>query len=213
MSMKLTKYGHACFIVEDQDKKIIIDPGEYTALPDDLADIIAIVITHEHPDHFCPRHIDAIQQVNPGLQIFSTEAVASQIAGAVVPAVAAAYSAGSFRLVFYGNLHETARPSKPQVKNIGVCINDAIAYPGDSYTQYGKRLKAVLAPASGPWLQIAPAYAFVANAQADIIIPTHDALLSEIGQKSYDAHLREAANEAGSAYRRLAVGESIDITS
>ncbi len=51
--MKLTKYEHACVFLENDDgDKVVIDPGIFTNLPGDLSRIVAIVITHEHPDHF-----------------------------------------------------------------------------------------------------------------------------------------------------------------
>ncbi len=209
--MKLTKYGHACFVVEEQGQKIIVDPGEYTQLPDDLSNIAAVVITHVHSDHFSPPNIEKIRQHNPDVQLFGAQEVVRELPDCTEPAKAHTYQAGPFSLQFYGDLHELARPGKPQIKNIGVCINGAVAYPGDSYAQLGKRVKVIMAPSSAPWLHIAHAYSFVFNAQADMTIPTHDALLSEIGCKVYDAHLREAAESAGSTYKRLGVGESIDI--
>lgn len=209
--MKLTKLGHACFIVEEQGQKLIVDPGAFSELPQDISHAAAVVITHDHGDHFSPENLDKIRDENPEVQIFAAREVAAKLPGSTEPALAHAYQAGPFSLRFYGGLHETIRPGLPPLSNLGICINDTIAYPGDSYAQAGKRVKIIMAPVSAPWLHVSAAYAFVSNAQADTVIPTHDALLSETGQQIYDAHLREAAETAGSTYRRLQTGESIEV--
>ncbi len=211
--MKLTKYGHACFVLELEGQKVIVDPGVFTELPDDIGNVAAVAITHVHSDHFNPESLDKIKAASPDVVFYGAREVVTEYPGVIEPARGHTYMNGPFELRFYGDLHEMARPGKPQVANLGVCVNSLVAYPGDSYAQAGKRVKVIMAPSSAPWLHISAAYAFVFNAQADITIPTHDALLSEIGQRVYDAHLKEAAEQAGSQYRRLAIGESIEISS
>ena len=51
--MKLTKYEHACFTVEDTSGNVlVVDPGSFSknfVVPNN---VVGIVITHEHADHF-----------------------------------------------------------------------------------------------------------------------------------------------------------------
>lgn len=209
--MKLTKYEHACFTVEEQRQKVMVDPGVFTNLPEDISGIVAVVITHKHPDHFNPEHLDKIKTANPNVVFYGSKEVAAEYPAANEPARSHKYQAGPFELVFYGEMHEMIRPGYPQVSNLGVAINGTVAYPGDSFTQLGKRLKVMMTPASAPWLHVRDATAFIANAQAELIIPTHDAMLSEIGHQIYGAHYQATAESAGSTYRRLAVGESIEL--
>src|ERR1700722_20185296 len=52
--MKVTKYPQSCLIVEHNGKRILIDPGSFVAekyKPEDIGQVDAILITHEHPDH------------------------------------------------------------------------------------------------------------------------------------------------------------------
>ena len=51
--MELTKYAHACVSLAKDDARIVIDPGTLT--PDAAAAVAAaeaVLITHEHADHF-----------------------------------------------------------------------------------------------------------------------------------------------------------------
>ena len=50
--MKITKHGHACLELELAGKKALIDPGFYTEDVSGLKDVVALVITHSHDDHF-----------------------------------------------------------------------------------------------------------------------------------------------------------------
>ena len=65
--MKLTKYEHACVVLEDQGQKLVIDPGMFSPDFNDLRDITALVITHQHGDHFDLRNIENIVAANPGV--------------------------------------------------------------------------------------------------------------------------------------------------
>ena len=50
--MKLTKYEHACFTLEKDGKMLVVDPGTFTTKLDPPENVVGIVITHEHSDHF-----------------------------------------------------------------------------------------------------------------------------------------------------------------
>ncbi len=49
--MKLTKYTHSCIKLEKDGKVLLVDPGNFA---EDAAfeGVDAILVTHEHPDHF-----------------------------------------------------------------------------------------------------------------------------------------------------------------
>ena len=67
--MKLTKYEHACFTLETAGEVLVVDPGSFT---DDFVvtdNIAAIVVTHEHADHFDPDKLAAIYAKNPNLSL------------------------------------------------------------------------------------------------------------------------------------------------
>ena len=71
--MKVTKYSHACVRVEHDGTTVVLDPGVFTeAGAVDGAD--AVLITHEHPDHYHPDHLRRTDA-----PIYTIAAVAAQI--------------------------------------------------------------------------------------------------------------------------------------
>ncbi|MCC3276257.1 MULTISPECIES: MBL fold metallo-hydrolase [unclassified Arthrobacter] len=53
--MELTKYGHACVRLTAGSDTVAIDPGGLTPQPEAWRTARAVLITHEHFDHFDPR--------------------------------------------------------------------------------------------------------------------------------------------------------------
>ena len=63
--MRITKYEHACFVASIADKKLIVDPGSFTVPLPDTNNVVAVVITHEHADHWTPEHLQRILTNSP----------------------------------------------------------------------------------------------------------------------------------------------------
>ena len=57
--MKITKFGHCCLLIEEGEAQILTDPGNYNDTPE-VENLDAILITHEHSDHF---HLDALKAI------------------------------------------------------------------------------------------------------------------------------------------------------
>jgi L-ascorbate metabolism protein UlaG (beta-lactamase superfamily) len=208
--MNIAKYEHACLVVTSYDEAVIIDPGIYSAsLPTDRTDVVAIVITHIHSDHIDPVKIQAILAHNPKCLVYTTPEVAATYPNFHVIAARAGDTAvvGTFTLEFFGDKHEVITTTA----NIGVLINDQLYYPGDSYTLPGKPVVALAAPASAPWLRITEAVKFVQDVNPKIFFPTHNALLSEIGESIQYGWFERAAAQIDAEWRVLKPTESIEI--
>src|SRR3954447_12031065 len=96
--MRVTKHEHAALRIEENGDVLIIDPGSFTTPLDDLANVVALVITHEHPDHWTPAHLDRILTAAPGIPIFAPAGVAASAAAYAITVVAPGdtVSAGEF---------------------------------------------------------------------------------------------------------------------
>ena len=69
LSMRVTKFEHAALRLDANEKTLLIDPGSFTTPLNDLADLVGIVITHEHPDHWTADHFDRLLRAAPGSPI------------------------------------------------------------------------------------------------------------------------------------------------
>ncbi|WP_420112984.1 MBL fold metallo-hydrolase, partial [Pseudactinotalea sp.] len=55
--MKITKHEHACLTIDDHGGTVVIDPGSFSGRLVDLEAVVAVVVTHEHADHWTPEHV------------------------------------------------------------------------------------------------------------------------------------------------------------
>lgn len=203
--MKLTKYRHACFTVEENRKVLVVDPGGFST--DFIApeNVVAVIITHEHPDHFDPERLAEIIDKNPEAVILAPHSISDKLEAFSHQPVTAGevVEIEPFALAFHGGQHATIHESFPPLENVGVVINDLIYYGGDSFVLPGQPIDTLLLPASAPWMKVSEAMNFLGAVKPRLAIPTHDAILSVVGQEIADRILGNAAKNVGSEYKRL----------
>src|SRR3712207_7821848 len=78
--MELTKHGHACVVLSEGERRLVIDPGAFTD-PAALDGAGAVLVSHEHPDHFAPGVLRAAMEGDPGLEVWTNGSVAGQLDG------------------------------------------------------------------------------------------------------------------------------------
>ncbi|HSX35415.1 MAG TPA: MBL fold metallo-hydrolase [Patescibacteria group bacterium] len=211
--MKLTKYGHACIVLEEQGQKLVIDPGIMTPELGDVSGVVAIVITHGHADHVTKEHLDAILSASPGAKISTPSDAAEKLTGMPVTAVKAGdkQSVGPFKLEFSGDLHHLVHESWPVCENVGVMVNETLYYPGDSYTTPGRPVKVLALPVSGPWLKTGEVMDYLDAVKPGTAFPTHDGMLSVSGKAMYEDWTKQLCAKHNITWRALEDGESMDI--
>lgn len=212
--MRITKREHATLLVENAGRTLIVDPGSFTNPVTDVAGAVGVVITHEHPDHWTPAHLDRILAEHPGLPIYAPEGVARAAAGYDITVVHAGETVAlePFRLEFFGGAHAVIHESIPVVENLGVLVDDRFYYPGDSYALPGRaHVELLAAPIGAPWLKIGEAMDFVLAVAPRQAFGTHDMTLSTIGRDMGRARLRWATEQAGGRFLNLDPDESAEI--
>ncbi|WP_438352713.1 MBL fold metallo-hydrolase [Microbacterium sp. CJ88] len=212
--MRVTKHEHAALRIDDSGRTLLIDPGSFTTPLDDLSDVVAVVITHEHPDHWTAGHLDRILEMAPGTPIYGPQGVADAAAGydVIVVSPGDTVTLDSFTLRFFGGVHAVIHESIPVVDNVGVLVNDELYYPGDSYAvPKGVKVGLLAAPIGAPWLKIGEAMDFVLAVKPDRAFGTHDMTLSVIGRDMGRARLKWATEQNGGSFLALDPGDSTDL--
>ncbi|PZU37018.1 MAG: MBL fold metallo-hydrolase [Microbacterium sp.] len=212
--MRLTKHEHAALLLEHEGKGLIIDPGAFSTPFPEMSHVVAVVLTHEHPDHWTPEQLDRIRRASPDVPIYGPAGVAGAASdhGVTVVESGDTVEIGPFTLRFFGGEHAIIHESLPQVQNVGVLVNDTLYYPGDSYTvPEGVEVNVLAAPLGAPWLKIGDAMDFVLAVAPRRAFGTHDMTVSVIGRDMHRARLQWATAQGGGEFIPLDPMDTLDI--
>lgn len=204
---------HACLVVEKGGQRIVVDPGAWSTdfvVPEN---VVAVVVTHEHPDHFDIEKLRAIIATSPDAIIYAHEAVLKNIIEFKTRAVGAGETVpvGEFILRFTGGEHAIIHTSYPPITNLGVIIDDALYYPGDSFVPPNAVVHTLALPVSAPWMKISESMDFLTAVKPMRVFPTHDAILSETGQQLVDRMFTTVAEAINAKYERLPLGTAVEL--
>lgn len=207
---RLAKLEHSGIVIKKGKERIVFDPVEFEEKIPKLENIIAVVITHKHGDHLQEEVINRILNDNPGAKVFTTNDAAPLIGDdTVIVKERETYRVGGFKLDFFGKNHAAIIPGQIPCENIGVVIDDAIVNPGDSFDCLDVDAKVLFVPISAPWLKIVESMDFVDKVKPRVVIPVHDALLSDLGKTISGNWMKEACNKVGAEYRELKLNGKI----
>ncbi|HET7432730.1 MAG TPA: MBL fold metallo-hydrolase [Nocardioides sp.] len=210
--MRITKFGHACVRIEYAGTTLVIDPGVFTER-EALDGADAVLITHEHADHYLPDHLTATDA-----RVFTIEAVAAKIREDA-PAVAERLTVVSpgeqldvglpVRVV--GERHAVIHPDFPRFDNSGyvvTCGDQRVYHPGDALTVPGEPVDVLCAPVSAPWMKASEAVDFAREVSAPRNLAIHDRVYSEAGLGIIDGHMNALLPD-GQSYTRLPDGTDL----
>ncbi len=215
-AMRLTRLGHSCVRLERDGNVLVIDPGGWSD-PAAATGAGAILVTHEHPDHFDADGLRRAAAADPSLEIWTNETVAGLLAdlGPRVHTVSDgdSFTAAGFAVAAAGEWHATIHPDIPRVRNVCFLVDGEVFHPGDSLTRPEVPVGTLLLPVHAPWLKIAEAIDYVRDVRPSQTIGIHDGMLNERGLGLADRVLGAPGllgAESG-PFRPLATGESIEL--
>lgn len=207
--MQCFRLSHAGVMLEFDGAALFIDPGSFSdeqeldAALSAAAPVAALVITHEHADHWTPAHAARVREAAPGAPIFTTSATAEALRaagiadGVTVVAEGDAAQVGPFALEFYGRRHEQLHSSIPVIDNVGVRVNAVFAWGGDSLMRPPFFADVLGVPIGSPWSNIGQVMDFVLDAAPRRAYLTHDQMLSAAGRGMYEQRVRWALEQVG----------------
>ncbi|MDN5852707.1 MAG: MBL fold metallo-hydrolase [Actinomycetia bacterium] len=213
--MDLTKFSHSCVRLTKSGHRLVMDPGVFSESAEALDRADAVLITHEHADHFDVDALTKAVEANAGLRIWAPESVASALTdlGDVVTTVTSGeeFEAAGFDVRTFGGQHALIHNSVPVVANVCYLVDGSIYHPGDSFTVPTVPVDTGLAPIHAPWSNIGEVLDFVISLRPKRCFQIHDALLNDNGLAVVYPHLRRVADQYGIDFRVLDPHESIDL--
>ena len=212
--MELTKHGHACVVLSDGERRLVIDPGAFTE-PSALDGTSAVLITHEHADHFVPDRVRAALDADPALEVWTNKSVAAQLEGlggrVHVVGNGDAVTAAGFEVTVHGELHAEIHPDVPRIANIGFLVNGQVFHPGDALIVPDQPVETLLVPMHAPWSRTADLIDYVRAVHADQAFGVHDGLLNDTGCGLVTGLLGERGPGTPTPFSRLAPGDSAEL--
>src|SRR3989344_7269604 len=120
-NMRITKLGHCCLVIEENETRIMTDPGVYSTLQDEAQNIDYICITHEHSDHFHLESLKVVLGNNPRAKIITNRAVGKLLHAQEIPFILLEQSKkgqfGGVEVEGCGARHEVIYEDFGQVQN------------------------------------------------------------------------------------------------
>jgi L-ascorbate metabolism protein UlaG (beta-lactamase superfamily) len=217
--MRVTHLGHACLLVETADTRILVDPGSFSTGFEDLRDLDAVVVTHQHADHLDEERLPDLLAYNRQAPVYTDPESAELLGGTssdiVVLAQGEEHRVGMTTIRPVGRLHAVNHDRVPRCTNVGVVLQadgePSIFHPGDAYDGEPGDVDVLAVPLNAPWSKVAETIAFVRRVSPRQVIPIHDALLSPAGHRLYLGHVEGYGGDDLTVHN-LTGGRAADIT-
>ena len=214
--MRITSLGHACVLIESDDVRILVDPGNYTPSFEEERGVDAVFVTHQHGDHMAIDRIPRLMAFNPQATLYAEPEASAQLVDAGLECrpleVDAAVEVGDVTLRVVGGRHAIIHQDLGCIGNVGLVVEHdgrRFFHPGDSYEVAPEGIDLLAVPLMAPWATLGETADFLRAVKAPRWIPIHDALLSELGRTGYLGNLARLGPEE-STLVDLPAGESTD---
>lgn len=213
--MRLTKFTHAAVLLEDGDRRVLVDPGIWSE-PDAFDGVTDILVTHEHFDHVDIDRLASLLETRQ-LRVFAPESVresaaradAAAVVDAITPVAAGdTFTAGGFRVSAVGGMHAEIYEGLPGCANLGYVV-EGVYHPGDSFFVPEQPVAALLVPVGGPWFTLRGALDFTRAVAPGRAFPIHDRMLSsDIGYEAVDRWMQ---GKGDTDYARIPLGGTVTV--
>jgi L-ascorbate metabolism protein UlaG (beta-lactamase superfamily) len=212
--VRITKFGHSCVRLSAAGGDLVIDPGGWSER-EALDGAAAVLITHEHPDHWDVDHLRSSDA-----PIWTIQAVADQIRDAD-PAVAERVSVvrpGDELLIaghdvrVVGEKHAVIHPELPRFDNSGYVVTadgTSVYHPGDSFELPGQQVDVFCGPVCAPWAKMSEVVDLAREVAAPRTLGIHDKTYSDFGLAIADDRFKAFLEAQGGSYVRPDPGTDI----
>lgn len=207
--MKITKFVHACLLVETSERVALFDPGSMSVDALDIGQLKRlddIFITHEHGDHFDIDLIKKLVEKFPEVRITSTPDVVAQLANESIEASDQPPAGVSF----FDSPHESTEPLFPHPQEIGIHYLDTLSDPGDSHS-FTETKQILALPVQAPWGSTIKAVNLALGLKPRHILPIHDWHWSDAARQQMYNRMEGVFGDHGITFHKLETGVPVEI--
>lgn len=174
--MKITKYPQSCLLLEKDDKRILIDPGNFVAekyQAEDFLPLDGVLVTHRHADHADAGLLGDLAEA--GVRIVTNADTAGVLAGITTEVIedGSEIKLGGFKVQAHELPHCLMVDGSAGPPNTGFIINDTFFHPGDGVSTSGVAVQVAAVPIAGPDVSPHDAYEFIESLGVQTVIPIH----------------------------------------
>jgi L-ascorbate metabolism protein UlaG (beta-lactamase superfamily) len=213
--LQIVHYGHSCVLIDTGSGRLLFDPGINSQF-EDVTDLDAILITHQHFDHLDTERLPALVKNNPRATLFVDPASAEQEIAKLALTATTARPGDTLEIAgavvnVVGGEHAVIYPDFPVPPNVGYVVDHGAFYhPGDSLFVPEQKIDVLGLPFGAPWLKTREAVDFQRTIAPRVSVAIHDAYLSEIGKRGTAGWLTQTAPE-GTELRVLTPREPTEL--
>lgn len=205
-------------VLIEGEKRLAIDPGAFSFIegklrPEDLGVLDAVLLTHEHPDHYDPEALKAITQ-NRTPKIITHQALHKRLEAegmtAIVIGEGDRIKERAFTIEALRAPHG-ALPI-PAPFNLGYLINGTLFHPGDSLDfSLSKNPSALALPIAAPWLTLKDALTVAVRIKPQYVIPIHDAIIKDFMLERIYGMCENILTKAGIEFVPLTLDQTLEL--
>jgi L-ascorbate metabolism protein UlaG (beta-lactamase superfamily)/catechol 2,3-dioxygenase-like lactoylglutathione lyase family enzyme len=198
--MRLTRWSHACVVLESDGRRLVLDPGGWSE-PQALDGAHAALVTHEHSDHV---HIDRVRASGP--PVFAPRGSDLGDLPRTPLDSGQTLSIEGFEVTAVGDLHAAIVPGQEVPPNLGYLVTadgETVYHPGDALAVPGVPVTTLLVPMQGNWLKTSEAIDFIRAVRPERAIGIHDGMVNDRARAGMNHWL---ATEGDTEYHWVAPG-------
>jgi L-ascorbate metabolism protein UlaG (beta-lactamase superfamily) len=184
--VQIVHFGHSCVLLDTGAARLLFDPGRFSAGFEEVRDLDAILVTHQHFDHLDVDRLPALLEANPRARLIVDPGSVEEIgrlgltAEPVHPGETQTVAGTAVEVV--GGEHAIIHPSVPMPPNVGYLVeHGAFYHPGDSLHVPEEKVDVLGLPTAAPWLKTGEAVDFLRAVAPRVAVPIHQGLLNETG--------------------------------
>lgn len=179
--MKITHFGHSSILFEQEGARILFDPGRWSEGFENVKELDAICITHQHGDHISTDHMKVLLANNPEVRVLTNHGVGEMLTEAEI--AFELFEAGAeteikgVSVQAFGDTHAHICDGIAAVHNTGFILGGTFYHPGDSFIEVPEGIDVLALPVCAPWMASQDCVDFLRKVKPKYAFPIHFGML------------------------------------